>query len=750
MKSVTIPLHAQDRLVQHNTHTMELMIDYKKRLDKNGHESVHKVCIPSRHKGLATIAEKDDAAMPVVEDLPAEISINSEMPQEGHQEEPSVQDSNDVLRTVSDTIERNSQTDEYDFDWWTAFRAVNGIVSPSRLKPGQSPIKFPEGGQFTKNRYRNKCLICGDFFSCRDRLKTHFVDCVSRNGNPQGFYWNADLDREERLGCKKNAMRRRDLSARLNAVNGVVIPSLLKPGQPPIQSPCTKYLRKKAPKRRDLVGNNYCVICHVAFGTSAQLRNHFAPCVGRNGNPHGYYWTDSLKSRIGRETTGMHFEKDGVRDQHSEASTSEVISSDNHHISSYQSSKSCNTTQPSDPRSLASTPRLRYKCNDYTKAPTVARIDTDHGLGSAVIELADEETADMDIDTAQPQGSPSKQPRDLQARTPRLPHESVKSTWVISTSETDIRNDSEAIVASDHDSIHGDFDAIHTAPKIAVPSLTSHGRHMSKVPFSVLQPKDFSATRSPVPSSSTMMSSLNSPADPPDLKRYLLPKVLPSSATLDRQKRHLSSEPSPLFPSSKRRRLMPSQPADLLQPNTRAGPIGQSVKEGTQISQPPVERSVLNLSKNQLKSGQNKDGDHVAKRQAEAADLRINTEIVEGSAPPEPGEEPTSLEKLRTDFLETREDLREKIDDLANEVTHAKERAVVAERRVQEAENRAYQANMARFATLKQMEDRYKKESDSFKLRCDTLEKIIHRKNQAIDQQTYDLFLARTTTSVGK
>ena len=144
------------------------------------------------------------------------------------------------------------------------------------------------------------------------------------------------------------------------------------------------------------------------------------------------------------------------------------------------------------------------------------------------------------------------------------------------------------------------------------------------------------------------------------------------------------------------------------------------------------------------------DGDRVANRQAEGADLRAHTEVAEGTAPLEPGEEPTSLEKLCTDFLETREDLRKKIDDLASEVTNAKERAVVAERSVHEAENRVYQANNARFAALKEMGDQYKKERGTFKLRCDTLEKIIQRKNQAIDQLTYDLFLARTTTSEGK
>ena len=75
MKSVTIPLQAQDRLVQHNTHMMGFNIDYKVRLDENGHESVSKVCMPSGYKGWVTIAEKDDATSPVVEDLPAEISV---------------------------------------------------------------------------------------------------------------------------------------------------------------------------------------------------------------------------------------------------------------------------------------------------------------------------------------------------------------------------------------------------------------------------------------------------------------------------------------------------------------------------------------------------------------------------------------------------------------------------------------------------------------------------------------------------
>ena len=341
------------------------------------------------------------------------------------------------------------------------------------------------------------------------------------------------------------------------------------------------------------------------------------------------------------------------------------------------------------------------------------------------------------------------QPRDFQARTNRLPRESIKSPLVISTSETNGRDESEAIVVSDHDSIHGNFDAIHTVPKIAVPTLTSHGRQRSNNSSTALTSKDFGAGKSPMPSPSTVMTSLDSPADSTNRQRYryLLPKVFPSSATIGGQKRHIPSELSPLFRSAKRPRLVPSQPADLLQPNTIPSPIRRSVEEETQILQAQIERSAPNLSRNDPKSCQSFDGDHVANRQAEGEGLTINTEVAEGTAPPGPVDEPTSLEKLCADFLETREDLCEKIDHLAGEVATAKERAVVAERSFHEAENRVYQANNARFATVKQMEDKYKKESGSLKNRCDALEKIMQRKNQAIDQLRYDLFLARGTSA---
>ena len=206
---------------------------------------------------------------------------------------------------------------------------------------------------------------------------------MGRNGNPHGFCWNAEQP---------------IFLARLAAVNGVVIPSLLNPGQRPIQTPYMRDLKKKASKGRDRGWQKYCLICDDVFNRREHLKVHFVPCVERNGNPHGYRWDDLLEGRIGTETSGLHCEEDGGRDQGTQASTSEVVSSDNSHKTSDQPSESCNTSQSSGPRSLA---LLRHESDDYNKGPLVARTETDHGSRSAVIELSDEEAADMDIGTAQ-------------------------------------------------------------------------------------------------------------------------------------------------------------------------------------------------------------------------------------------------------------------------------------------------------------------------------------------------------------
>ena len=67
------------------------------------------------------------------------------------------------------------------------FTEVCGIVKPSKLPPGVSPkLKFSE--QMGNNKYH--CCLCGRTFSRPHSVKTHFVRCVERNGNPEGKAWN--------------------------------------------------------------------------------------------------------------------------------------------------------------------------------------------------------------------------------------------------------------------------------------------------------------------------------------------------------------------------------------------------------------------------------------------------------------------------------------------------------------------------------------------------------------------------------
>lgn len=85
------------------------------------------------------------------------------------------------------------------------FNKVNGVVSPSLLEPGQAPIKSPwvrrRDYASINSRIKNKpCAICGDCFKKSKQLKIHFVLCVHRNGNPQGYYWDGKLNNERRIG----------------------------------------------------------------------------------------------------------------------------------------------------------------------------------------------------------------------------------------------------------------------------------------------------------------------------------------------------------------------------------------------------------------------------------------------------------------------------------------------------------------------------------------------------------------------
>ena len=89
--------------------------------------------------------------------------------------------------------------------WWSKFHKVNGIISQSKLEPGQPPLKTPwarmRDPASVNAQTRNKCCpICSDFYPRSYGLKKHFVCCVRRNGNPQGYRWDGTLNDERRIG----------------------------------------------------------------------------------------------------------------------------------------------------------------------------------------------------------------------------------------------------------------------------------------------------------------------------------------------------------------------------------------------------------------------------------------------------------------------------------------------------------------------------------------------------------------------
>lgn len=184
------------------------------------------------------------------------------------------------------------------------FNAVNRVVLLSTLKSGQPPKKrplAPKDSARVRAPGRDKvCPICGDCFTMDYRLEDHFVACARRNGNPQGHFWNDALDNGKRIPWESDPKYRRrcEYKVKLNAVSGVVFPSKLKRGQSPIKSPYGSTARN-----RDQNRDKTCAICGDCFTTAYRLKCHFIHCVGRNGNPQGYYWNGALddKRRIGNE-----------------------------------------------------------------------------------------------------------------------------------------------------------------------------------------------------------------------------------------------------------------------------------------------------------------------------------------------------------------------------------------------------------------------------------------------------------------
>lgn len=191
------------------------------------------------------------------------------------------------------------------------------------------------------------------------------------------------------------------LLARLNQVNGVVSPSKLKPDQPPIKSRHGLGTIKDCARVRTDRRNKECPICGDWYPGSLVAQDHFISCVGRNGNPQGYYWDGALddERRIGKEIAELYCSRGGEKDKDSENSTSDGSSSHDPRTMSYEPSESC--SQASSSCSLSPPPSLRHDRNDYIGVSPLVRTRTDHGHERGAIKDLDEEFVDSAIDSPQ-------------------------------------------------------------------------------------------------------------------------------------------------------------------------------------------------------------------------------------------------------------------------------------------------------------------------------------------------------------
>lgn len=70
--------------------------------------------------------------------------------------------------------------------------AVNGVIIPSKLAPGEEPKKRISKASADTPLYLF-CPLCKSGFARKDHMRSHFPGCVGRNGNPNGLRWDQDL-----------------------------------------------------------------------------------------------------------------------------------------------------------------------------------------------------------------------------------------------------------------------------------------------------------------------------------------------------------------------------------------------------------------------------------------------------------------------------------------------------------------------------------------------------------------------------
>lgn len=70
--------------------------------------------------------------------------------------------------------------------------AVNGVIIPSRLAPGEVPKNLQSRSR-AGTPLTLLCPLCRGGFGKKDHIKSHFPACVERNGNPDGLRWDHRL-----------------------------------------------------------------------------------------------------------------------------------------------------------------------------------------------------------------------------------------------------------------------------------------------------------------------------------------------------------------------------------------------------------------------------------------------------------------------------------------------------------------------------------------------------------------------------
>ena len=82
-------------------------------------------------------------------------------------------------------------------------RAFSGIKIPSKLLPGEEIVRFKS----SRERGNSLCAVCGGGpFSTNKNVKSHFMSCVKKYGNPRAADWYDRLDPRRHLSKRPDTI----------------------------------------------------------------------------------------------------------------------------------------------------------------------------------------------------------------------------------------------------------------------------------------------------------------------------------------------------------------------------------------------------------------------------------------------------------------------------------------------------------------------------------------------------------------